>query len=306
MESSFAALGEGHILGTMPAYLERFGAGNARFVARHFLAPGPVEGPEAALSPMRFVSLVTDTEAEEIEQGTARLKRLHHCEFEGAFRDRGEFPRAMMCMLHRAAYQGSVNGLVDGDRFDVHLQRRILFGDATCDFVVVPREPSGGHDTALPMAKSPTDDERNDLAYYFYTFLLTSFVDYLTHHLPSDQVESIMRSAARKVGRDVSPLLETLDVDTKDPVAVARAVMQLSGRTLKGDSVEVTACPQAQAIHETARGDDAERDAVRANACRLCKHFLAGIVESASPDACVERSTSIARGDRTCDYRVTC
>ncbi len=305
MEEGFAILGEGQILGTMPQYLQQFGAANARYVAKHFLESTEVRGPEGALSAMDLISRVTGTvySTHRTEAGTT--KRLHSCEFLEAFEDRGQFPRAMMCMLHRAAYQGSVNGLVDpAQGFDVQLNKRILFGDSTCDFLVVPRGEIDRRDAPLPMAVEPDQTERADLAYQFYTFLLTSFVDYLSQQLPDDQVEDLMRRIAAKVGGKVGALIS--DVFGKRPSeALAAGVLQMAGRTLEGHSLKVLACPQAEHIRSTARGaTQAEKARIIANACRLCKHVVAGAVEQHGDGGTVCRTRSLALGDDHCDFEV--
>lgn len=307
MEESFRVLGEGHIVGTLPAYVERFGAGNGRFVAKHFLADADVRGPLGALSAMNVVSDVTGTEYD-LEVGEGHVtKRLHSCEFAPAFEGRDDFPRAMMCMLHRAAYQGSVNASVPQDEgFDVHLARRILFGDSVCDFVVTPRSVADEGDRALPIAREPDADERDDLAYHFYTFLLTAFVDYLTHHLEPSVVQDLLRRVAARVGTKVERLFQATGVSDGGPTDMARRVLALGGRELAEGSLRVTSCPQAEHIRSTASGaDEAERDAVRLNACRLCKNLVGGAVSRADPDAVVERHTCLAVGDPHCDFEVT-
>ncbi len=305
MEESFAVVGEGHILGTMPAYLERFGAGNARYVSKTFLGQGEVKGPEGALSPMDLISRVTGTEYSTHKTEAGTIKRLHSCEFLDAFESRGEFPRAMMCMLHRAAYQGSVNGLVDKEHgFDVQLNKRILFGDASCDFLVVPRSDVPQGDTALPVINEPQATERADLAYNFYTFLLTSFVDYLTHQLPDERVEEMLRVVAARVGTKVGNII-TAAFGEMDSENLSKGVLRMAGRTLEGDTLKVTACPQAAHIVSTASGvDEADRLKVVANACRLCKHVVTGAVEADGDGGRVTRSKSLAMGDDHCDFEV--
>ncbi len=298
MEESFRVMGEGHILGTMPAYLERFGKGNARYVKKHFLGDGKVAGPRAALSPMNVVSDVTDTKYDLDDFDAGVVKRLHHCEFQPAFASRGEFPRAMMCMLHRAAYQGSVNGLLDTDQFDVQLTRRILFGDATCDFVVVPRGEVAPSDQALPMAHAPDHEEQLDLAYHFYTFILTSFIDYLTAHLPDSTVEQMLRNVAGKVGQKIHTLLPD---DLEHPEEVMRYVLTTGGRRMEGN--RVVACPQATHITATAKAAGGDEERVVANACRLCRHLVGGAVREAGAD--VACGQTIACGAEFCDFEVT-
>lgn len=298
MEESFAVMGEGHILGTMPSYLERFGQSNARYVAKRFLGDDKVVGPRSALSAMNVVSEVTGTEFDMADFDAGVIKRLHHCEFQTAFKDRGEFPRAMMCMLHRAAYQGSVNGLVDGDQFDVQVTRRILFGDKTCDFVVVPRQGPAPGDVQLPMANRPDDEAQLDLAYHFYTFILTSFIDYLTAHLPETTVEQMIRNTAGKVGAKIHGIMPE---SITDPQEVMRFVLETGGRTLDGD--RVIACPQATHIQATAKAAGGDTERVIANGCRVCKHVVGGAVRAAGGD--IECTTSIACGDDHCDFEVT-
>ncbi len=305
MEESFAVMGEGHIIGTMPRYLQRFGAGNARYVTKHYLAGSAIKGPQSALSPMDLISRVTGTDYSTHKTEAGTIKRLHACEFMEAFENRGEFPRAMMCMLHRSAYQGSVNGLVEDDKgFDVQLTKRILFGDASCDFLVVPRSDVAVDDAPLPVASEPDAEARADVAYHFYTFLLTSFVDYLTHQLPEEKVEEMLRVVAARVGAKVGALIT--DVYGKmSSRELAKGVLHMGGRTLEGDSLKVVGCPQADHISSTASGtDEAERLRVVANACRLCKHVVTGAVNQFGDGGSVSRQRSLALGDAHCDFEV--
>ncbi|MGB1587010.1 MAG: hypothetical protein ACPHID_08225 [Thermoplasmatota archaeon] len=301
MESSFEAVGEGTILASMPAYMERFGRDNAQWMSQRF-GTEPPRGAGSALSAMNFISQVTDTPYDMVEatRGHA-IKRLKTCEFRDAFENRGDFPKTMMCLLHRAAYQGSVNGLVPAaEGFDVQIKSRILFGDDHCDFDVTAR---GGMDVTkdegkLPEEK-PTQEEQAWLAYGFYTFLLTSFIDYLTHHLPSDQVEQMIRECGRKVGAKVQHLLDPLGVLPEDDAGKARTVLELGGRQF-GDGLQVRACPQAAHIIATTAPDAPElQQRVRENACRLCKHFVAGALGKD-----VERDGAIALGDAHCGFRL--
>lgn len=305
MEESFAVIGEGHILGTMPRFLERFGAGNARYVTKNFLAGADVKGPQGALSPMDLISRVTGTKYSTHQTEAGTIKRLHACEFLEAFENRGEFPRAMMCMLHRAAYQGSVNGLVDEvNGFDVQLNKRILFGDSVCDFLVVPRANVSEGDRPLPVAHEPDAAARADLAYHFYTFLLTSFVDYLTHQLPAEKVEEMLRVVAARVGGKVGHII-TAAYGEMDSETLSNAVLRTAGRTLDGDSLKVIACPQADHIRSTASGvDESDRRRVVANACRLCKHVVTGAVAVCGNGGNVHRAKSLALGDDHCDFEV--
>ncbi len=305
MEESFAVMGEGNILGTMPRFLERFGAGNARYVANHFLGEGTVKGPQGALSAMDLISRVTGTKYSTHETEAGTIKRLHACEFLEAFENRGQFPRAMMCMLHRAAYQGSVNGLVKPEQgFDVQLNKRILFGDTACDFLVVPRSDVAEGDRPLPVAHEPDAAARADLAYNFYTFLLTSFVDYLTHQLPAEKVEEMLRVVAARVGGKVGHII-TAAYGDMDSQALSKAVLITAGRTLEGDGLKVVACPQADHIRSTASGvDESDRRRVVANACRLCKHVVTGAVRACGDGGEVHRDRSLALGDDHCDFEV--
>lgn len=306
MEESFAVMGEGQILGTMPAYLERFGAGNARYIAHEYLASDHVRGPRSALSPMALVSHVTATDHVVEEAPGGILKRLLQCEFKPAFERRGPFPRAMMCTLHCAAYQGSVNGLVDPEEgFDVQVTKRILFGDRHCDFLVQPRSEPEPDDAMIPMSHVPGQKESQQLAYDFYTFLLTSFVDYVSHHLEQDVVEDMLRRVAARVGIKVRDVMARSGMAVVDAARMGQTILLLGGREL-GDGLEVTFCPQAAAIRSTATGQtEQERQRVRGNACRLCKNLVAGAVRDVDPMARVYREQSLALGDEVCDYKVT-
>ena len=311
MEASFQAVGEGAILGTMPAYLERFGHQNAVWMNRHFVKCHAEEGAVSALTPMNYVSRVTKTPFE-MPKATKNeaVKRLKVCEFQDAFEGRGDFPKAMMCLLHKAAYQGSVNGtLGEGDPgYRVDLQSRILFGDDHCDFAVTSRTDRGaGGDKECKGKDLPSEEELAWLSYGFYTFLLTSFVDYLTKHLGQAHVEQILRDCANKVGGKVYALMDAVGLLPDDGPGAAAAVLRIGGRTFvqEGDAVTVTACPQAEHIRATSAPNTPEdRERVRANACRLCKNLVAGAVDQVCPGAKVTRTSALALGDDDCRFRV--
>ena len=316
MEKSFEALGEGTVLGTLPTYAERFGAMNAVYMGRHFVRCDPGVGAVSALTPLNVVSRVTGTGFDMPQQTRARaVKRLRACEFLDAFEDRGEFPKAMMCLLHRATYQGSVNAtLAHDDGYEVDLRTRILFGDPHCEFVVRSRGPRpDAPDRECEVTRQPAPDECDDLSYSFYTFLLTSFVDYLTNHLPEDTVHGILRSCAAEVGSKVYGLMDAVGALPRDPADAARAVLRMGGREFAPDGdgagrdLRVTHCPQAAHIIATAKGND-DPDAARAvreNACRLCKNLVQGAAERVSPGCRVGRRTSLALGDGDCHFTVT-
>lgn len=310
MEASFAALGEGVILGTMPAYLERFGKANAQYMNRHFVECHPEHGATSSLTPMNFISRITDTPFDMV---TARrdtaTKRLKSCEFLDAFDSRGQFPKTMICMLHKAAYQGSVNGTLPAESpgYDVEVASRILFGDPHCDFVVTARDDlPADPDKECPTKSVPSGDERENLAYGFYTFILTSFVDYLTHHLPREQVQEILRDCAAQVGGKVYALMDAVGLLSKDAPDAATQVLRLGGRTVERDGadVTVTACPQAPHIANTAQHDPERQREVALNACRLCKNLVQGAVNQVAPGCRVERDGALSVGDPSCGFRV--
>lgn len=310
MEASFAALGEGVILGTMPRYLERFGKANAAYMNKHFVQCTPEHGAVAALTPMNYISRITDTPFDmPVATRSTATKRLRSCEFLDAFEDRGDFPKAMICQLHRAAYQGSVNGTVKApeDGYDVSLGSRILFGDDHCDFIVKartarPDEP----DTECKGRALPNEEERADLAYGFYTFILTSFVDYLTHHLPADRVQEILRDCAQRVGGKVYALMDAVGLLSQDSKEAAAAVLRMGGRMVEaGDELVVTACPQAEHIRATASHDAERQNEVCLNACRLCKHLVQGAVSQVSRGTKVDRDDALSVNDPSCRFRLT-
>ncbi len=322
MQESFERVGEGAVLGTLPASIERFGAMNAAYMNRNFVACNPGAGAVSALTPMNVVSRVTGTDFEMLETTQRRaVKRLKQCEFQDAFEGLDDFPRAMICLLHRAAYQGSVNaGLAPEAGYEVDVRTRILFGDPHCDFVVRSRGPRPETaDAECPVTREPAPGERDDLSYAFYTFLLTSFVDYLTNHLPQETVHDVLRTCAAEVGGKVYTLMEAAGRLPDDPVGAARAVLEAGGRAFADDpdgaedgagaaegEVQVTHCPQALHIRSTARAND-DPDvarAVRQNACRLCKNLVAGAVDRVEPGCRVERPTALTLGDAACLFRV--
>lgn len=314
MEKSFEVLGEGTVLGTLPQYAQRFGAMNAVYMGRHFVRCDPGVGAVSALTPLNVVSRVTGTAYDMPQRTRARaVKRLRTCEFLEAFEDRGDFPKAMMCLLHRATYQGSVNAtLEEDDGYEVDLRTRILFGDPHCEFVVRSRGPRpDAPDQECEVIRQPAPEECDDLSYGFYTFLLTSFVDYLTNHLPPKTVHDILRSCAAEVGSKVYGLMDATGTLPRDPEGAARALLRLGGREFgepPGErGLRVTSCPQAAHIVATAKGND-DPDvarAVRENACRLCKNLVQGAVDRVAPGCRVERHTALTLGDDHCRFTVT-
>ncbi len=312
MQKSFDVLGEGVVLGTLPSYTERFGQTNAVYMNRNFVRCDPGAGAVSALTPLNVVSRVTGTEFDMTETSKRRaVKRLHSCEFLDAFEDLGHFPKAMICALHRGTYLGSVNaGLAPEDGYDVDLRTRILFGDPHCEFVVRSRKQrSESPDTECEVQRQPAPGECDDLSYGFYTFLLTSFVDYLTNHLPAETVHDILRTCAAEVGTKVYGLMDAAGMLPKDPVEAAAVVLKTGGRTFensKPGEISVKTCPQATHIIATSKGNEDEQvaQAVRENACRLCKNLVAGAVDQVANGARVERDSSLALGDNHCKFRI--
>lgn len=302
MESSFEVLGEGVILASMPRYLERFGKDNAKWMRDQY-GVDPPTGAASSLAVMNLISELTGTQFEMHEATKGRaVKRLKECEFVDAFAFRGEFPKTMMCMLHRAAYQGSVNGLVDEENgFDVQVHSRILFGDPHCDFEVVARGPSDATKDLpkLPMAR-PDAEVQDWLGYAFYTALLTAFIDFLTQQLPAKQVETMLRQCGRAVGAKVQALLHQAGLDGGGIDDAIPTVLRLGGRTF--DGADVASCPQAEHIIAAAKGGAGA--ATRTNACSLCHHFVAGAVAAGHPGKNVTRDGAIALGDPVCGFRV--
>lgn len=314
MEKSFETMGEGAVLGTLPAYSERFGAMNAIYMGRNFVRCDPSVGAVSALTPLNVISRVTGTDFDMPQQNRARaVKRLKNCEFLDAFKDRGEFPKAMMCLLHKATYQGSVNStLQEKDGYEVDLRTRILFGDPHCDFVVRSRSPRpDAPDQECEVTRQPAPEECDDLSYGFYTFLLTSFVDYLTNHLPADTVHDILRACAAEVGSKVYGLMDATGTLPQDPVHAARAVLRMGGREFQpgppeSPDMRVASCPQAAHIITTSKGneDPEAARAVRENACRLCKNLVQGAVDRVAPGCNVVRKTALTLGDDDCHFSV--
>ncbi len=313
MQKSFDVLGEGVVLGTLPAYTERFGATNAVYMNRHFVRCDPSAGAVSALTPLNVVSRVTGTDFDMTESTKRRaVKRLKSCEFLSAFHNLGDFPKAMICSLHRGTYLGSVNaGLKPEEGYDVDLRTRILFGDPHCEFVVRSRSPRPeSPDKECEVQRPPAPEECDDLSYAFYTFLLTSLVDYLTNHLPEETVHDILRTCANEVGSKVYGLMDAAGMLPKDPVDAARTVLYTGGRTFLASEpgeVIVGTCPQAAHIIATSKGNDDEQiaQAVRENACRLCKNLVAGAVDQVASGARVERETSLALGDNQCRFQIS-
>ncbi len=312
METAFEELGEGVILGTMPAYMEQFGADNARFLAKRYVNCDASVGAVSALTPMNHVSRVTGTP---FTMPKARkdeaVKRLNTCEFLEAFEGRGDFPRAMMCQLHQASYQGSVNGLLEdpAQGYDVQVRSRILFGDPHCDFAVVSRkERPTEEDAECEVNHDPSPEDVVNLQFHFYTYMLGSFVDYLTTMLPAERLLPILRDEAQKVGTKIHHVLDATRELPKDAPGVAVEMLRAGGRSVEaeGGTLTVSSCPQAQAIREATRGHTVEEDGVRArtNMCGLCHGALEGVVKAACPNATVKLDGAMTLGAPVCTFRV--
>lgn len=208
MDSSFATLGEGVVLGTMPAYLERFGARHARHLAT-YVHCDPSSGADAALAPLNVLSGLTGTEFEMVRSGAGHAtKRLLSCEFASAFAEKSAFTKAMVCQLHRAAYQGAVNATLEPDQgYDVALNTRILFGGAHCDFDVVSRPPRGGEAAPATLVRRPTADEVLAESQVFYGAILAAFVEYLASLLPPQDLERLLEDCLQRTGLPLETIL---------------------------------------------------------------------------------------------------
>ncbi len=316
MEAAFSLLGEGVILGTMPAYLERFGEKNARFVERHYVSCDPGRGAVSALTPMNFVSRITETPFTMVEASKdVAVKRLHACEFASAFDSKAPFAKAMVCMLHRAAYQGSVNGLLADPRrdgYDVTLQSRILFGDSHCDFAVQSRagRPHEPDQEGAPR-HAPDAAETASQVHHFYTAILVAFVDYLSSVLQPDEAALLLEDCAAKVGAKARGLLLAgVPAARASPEDLLQALLVVGGRTIERTPgphpvLKVVACPYAHPIVAATKRHDAETARqVRANACRLCHGLVSNAVEAHAPGATVARDTCLTLGDADCRFRV--
>lgn len=232
MEASFQVLGEGAILGSLPATLERFGRANARHIQGRFLETDAEAGPEAALAPLRFVSDVTGTPFEmPRSDGRRAVKRLAACEFQNAFADQAPFPRAMACMLHRAAYEGSVNALVEDreEGYEVRLESRILFGDPHCDFVVESRRPRPGGVPVQTLA-APGPEELAPLRRAFYEAMVNALLVYLAQMLPEPHVDRIVDRCTARLADEGLGRFEGVRVPAAAPGARYHVVQVTGGR----------------------------------------------------------------------------
>jgi hypothetical protein len=303
MQRAFEELGEGSILGTMPAYLERFGRAHSTRLAAQGLPVQASFGAVSALAPMNQISTVTATAYTlPIAHRDRAVKRLHDCEFLAAFEGQDEFVRTMICMLHEATYQGSVNALVPKaeDGYDVTVRSRILFGDDHCDFdvrsrVPRPREP----DTGGAQPDTPPE-ELEASQHHFYAYMVASFVDYLSALLPPARVAAIVQDVGEEVGRK-------LDLRPDDVMATLRRVMRAAGRTFTHDAttIRVQQCPQAPGILDaTADQDEDLARAARASACGLCCATLQGAARQSDPDAQVVRERALTLGSKECLFRL--
>jgi hypothetical protein len=320
MDAAFETIGEGVILGTLPPYMERFGAKNAQYINKRYVDCDAGIGALSALTPINMVSRLTKTPFTMVEATKARaVKRLHSCEFAAAFESKAEFPRAMICMLHKAAYQGSVNGLLQDpakDGYDVDVQSRILFGDAHCDFLVESRSRR----PKAPDKECPADaippEELDGHAHDFYTAILVAFVDYMCSVLPPKQVDAILEKCARKVGVKLEAILQPRIRAAKGPGGahtLAGNILSLGGRAVErvpsgnGDLpvLRVTSCPYAHAIVSSTRNDPtAKANQVRNASCLLCKGIVQGAADKVAPGSRVELGSCLTAGDADCRFRI--
>lgn len=308
VESAFDVVGEGVLLGTLPPYLERFGVRNAEYLERHHLDVDARKGAPAALTPMNFVSRITGTPFTMVAANQDRaVKRLHACEFQAALAGKSDFAKALMCQIHRSAYQGSVNGLLADpakEGYDVTLQSRILFGDPHCDLEVTsravrPAEPGGEGIVVDPVA----DEELARDAHTFYTAILVSLVNYLTTVLPPAAVQEMLHRSAVRAGARAAGGCRA---DAEGAVAAVRRVLLAGGREADdgaGGVLTVDACPYSHTIRAMSRGE-AAGPAARGNACLLCLGTLRGAAHQASPGAQVEMESSLAVEGTPCRFRV--
>lgn len=315
MDASFEQLGEGVMLGTMPAYLERFGGKNARHIRRHYVDTDPARGAVSALAPLNFVSAVTDTPFTMVEARPEQaVKRLHACEFASAFQHKTPFGRAMICQLHRAVYQGSVNGLLEPGQpgYQVQLRSRILFGDRGCDFVVTSETaPAKATDPGGAITAMPTPEQREADSLHFYMAILVAFVEYLTEVMPPEAVHLLLYNCADKVGTKLAGMFPA---EGRDPAqrahGLVRTVLSAGGRQVAPEGggalpvLRVTACPFAEPIRATTKhGDEALVRERRLNACRLCHGLLRGAAATQGLVE-VERDACLTVGDAECRFRV--
>lgn len=307
MDAAFALVGEGLIMGTMPPYLERFGSSNAHYVAKRYVRPVAESGAEAALAPLNFVSRVTGTPFTMVESSPHRaVKRLHACEFAPAFARKSPFAKAMVCRLHAAVYQGSVNALLPpGDAgYRVDVRSRILFGDPHCDFAVESHEARTVPPSPAPPPPTPDDTFRRDQSCHFYTAILVAFVEYLSTILPEDRLRLLLTDCSARVGKKVARLMGAGAGD--DPVALVSRVLQNGGRTTEelDDAVRVTSCLFAAPIMGVTKDhEDAQRDALRRASCGMCHEMMAALAEQTGEDRPMERPRCLTLGDDDCLFR---
>ncbi len=309
MQESFRVLGEGVVLGTMPRYLERFGRRNAQFMAKHYGTGQGEQGTLSALEGLNVVSRVTGTPYDlPIATPHRTVKRLKDCEFLEAFGDTDEFARAMICKLHQAVYQGAVNAYGDGgETMRVHVQSRILFGDAHCDFLVeAPDDPR-----TLPVAEQlpeslPTEAAAVEETVHFYISILVAFIEYLGTVLPEDRLRILLTNCADTVGMKVQRLFKDQDVPV---VTLLTSMLAQSGRTFatpnSNDEIVVASCPYARPIKGASKRHDPERrDALRNWSCGICTSIMEGAAERHAPGTTVERKTCLTMGDEDCRFHV--
>lgn len=209
MDSSFAIVGEGVVLGTMPGYLERFGQRHAEHLSRRFVKCDPATGADAALAPLNLLSGITGTSFDMVRSEAAHAtKRLMACEFAPAFADKSPFTKAMVCQLHRAAYQGAVNAGVPAESgYDVALNSRILFGGTHCDFDVVSRIPRAGTGQAPQVVLVPSAAQAAAESATFYAAILAAFLEYLGTLLPAADVEALLADCITRSGTTAQEVL---------------------------------------------------------------------------------------------------
>lgn len=306
MEASFQTLGQGVIMGSMPAILRRFGMHNARYVHTHYQACDASRGAVSALGPSNFVSSATGTAyTTPVADASRAVKRLQACEFQTAFLDKSDFAKAMVCRLHEAVYEGSVNGLLADPKtqgYRVALQQRILFGGTHCDFQVDSIPERTGDDPGVLLANVPTGPELEGEQHHFYAAILVAFVEYLCQVLPEADVQAILADCADRVGARIGPMLAGTT-----PLDRVEDLLTKSDRRAEADAtgVSVTACPFVRPIKGvTNHLEHRLRDGVRRIACGSCVSLLQGAVEETSPGAVVRRLTCLVADDASCRFEV--
>ncbi|HET6399616.1 MAG TPA: hypothetical protein VFH47_08705 [Candidatus Thermoplasmatota archaeon] len=308
LESAFEVVGEGVLLGTLPPYLERFGARNAEYVRRHHVRCDPASGAVAALTPMNFVSrtLGSPFTMEEARKDRA-VKRLTTCEFAPAFAGRSDFAKAMMCQIHRASYQGSVDGLLADpkrDGYDVTLHSRILFGASACDFEVssrASRPDTPDHEGEVVRPVAPDEVARD--VHTFYTAILVSLVQYLGSVLPHATVQAILHAAALEVGAKLARIDPQPGASAQETV---ERLLAIGGRDVlpMAGGAEVRGCPYAHTIQAMAKGASEAAAQARASACLLCVGTLRGALQAAGHGTDVELASCLTSGDAACRFRL--